>query len=470
MKNLAQQNNYRKGIDSAGSEEREQKKIFPEDYEKKDTLDKEIRDKINDEFYALLKKETFDTSDQKTILEYVQNYIRVNKYFFVDNKDQTEFVNNIVNDIFGFGILQQFLADPEVQEIFVEGSKGIFYEKNGERINSNLRFKNENAIRSVISKILAPINRKADESNPNVDARLPDGSRVAITLPPLALNGPTINIRKFKKDKFTLDQYVEFESCSPQMKEFLKWSVKAGLNILIAGGTGSGKTTLLNALSNEIPTDRGLEHIITIEDSAELIMYQPFVSSWETKAKNSEGYGEVDASALVKHALRNAPDRIILGEMRDKVAYDVLQAVNTGHDGTMSTIHCEDSNGAVTRFSDLAASSGIVTASDAKRSFGDSFNLIVFVEKFYDDHLKKHLRKITQITYVAGTGYQGASKLKLNIKPDEADKDKVYLQDLYKYDKIKRKFTCKGFIPVELQNKLKEKGYEYPPQIFEVVR
>ena len=170
-------------------------------------------------------------------------------------------------------------------------------------------------------------------------------------------------------------------------------------------------------------------------------MYQPFVSSWETKAKNSEGYGEVDASALVKHALRNAPDRIILGEMRDKVAYDVLQAVNTGHDGTMSTIHCEDSNGAVTRFSDLAASSGIVTASDAKRSFGDSFNLIVFVEKFYDDHLKKHLRKITQITYVAGTGYQGASKLKLNIKPDEADKDKVYLQDLYKYDKIKRKFT-----------------------------
>jgi pilus assembly protein CpaF len=249
------------------------------------------------------------------------------------------------------------------------------------------------------------------------------------------------------------------------MKEFLTWSVRAGLNIIIAGGTGSGKTTLLNALSNEIPADRGLEHIITIEDSAELQLYQTFVTSWETKAANSEGQGAVDSSQLLKHALRNAPTRIILGEMRDKVAYDVLQAVNTGHDGTMSTIHCENSAAAIRRFADLAASSGIISTEEATRSIGDSFDLVVFVEKFWDERDKKTYRKITQITYIAGTGTQGASRIKLK-NLDKADPNKVYLQDLFDYDKRNHTFVCSGFFPTELDNKLKAKKYQYPDGLF----
>lgn len=445
------------------------KKIFKDDEEKKANLDRDIRLAINRDFSAMLKKSKFTEEDQKTIYQYTTDYITKNEYFFVDKNDEDAFITGIVNDIFGFGVIEQLIEDPNVQEIWVEGRKGIFYEQNGRITSSDLKFRGEPNIFSLANKILAPINRKADETNPTVDARLPDGSRVAITLPPVALNGPTIDIRKFKKDKFTLDDYVKIGSASPQMKEFLTWSVRAGLNIIIAGGTGSGKTTLLNALSNEIPTDRGLEHIITIEDSAELQLYQRFVTSWETKPANSEGQGAVDSSQLLKHALRNAPTRIILGEMRDKVAYDVLQAVNTGHDGTMSTIHCEDSAAAITRFADLAASSGIIDIKEAKRSIGDSFNLVVFVERFWDERDQSYYRKITQITYICGNGRQGASRAGLK-NPEKADPDKVYLQDLYGYDKIDHAFFCKGFTPTELVNKLKSKKYEYPKDTFKATK
>lgn len=474
MKKIVDKNSYRKFTTTTSVTEAEQLKIYPDQKEKKDALDSEVRNAINEEFFNMLRKDKFEKNDQKDVTEFVKNYLKQKKYFFVDKNDQKEFISQIVNDIFGFGVIQQYILDPEISEIFVEGHKGIFYEKNGARYKSELEFKNENSIRSVISKILAPINRKADESTPIVDGRLPDGSRVAITLPPVALNGPTINIRKFKEDKFTLDDYVRLNCMSPQMREFLSLSVQGGLNILIAGGTGSGKTTLLNALANEIPFSnedaKGIERIITIEDSAELKIPQPFVASWETKSKNAEGSGEVDSSALLKHALRNAPDRIILGEMRDKVAYDVLQAVNTGHDGTMSTIHCEDSKGAVSRFADLSASAGILSPVESKKQFCESFHLIVFVEKFFDKDDNKYYRKVTQVTYVAGSGFQGASKIGLSLDFSKVDPNKPFLQDLYKYDKIKKKFVCSGFYPRELENKLREKGLTFPPELFKEVK
>jgi pilus assembly protein CpaF len=465
LKDYKKQNNYRRFKKENAPGSNNGKKIFKDDDKKKADLDKDIRSAINKDFSAMLKKDKFEDNDQKAIYQYVKNFIQSNGYFFTDKSDEEIFITSIVNDIFGFGTIQQLIVDPKVQEIWVEGRRGIFYEQEGKIIQSELKFRGEMPIFSLANKILAPINRKADETNPTVDARLPDGSRVAITLPPVALNGPTINIRKFKKDKFTLDDYVRIGSASPEMKEFLTWSVRAGLNIIIAGGTGSGKTTLLNALSNEIPADRGLEHIITIEDSAELQLYQTFVTSWETKAANSEGQGAVDSSQLLKHALRNAPTRIILGEMRDKVAYDVLQAVNTGHDGTMSTIHCENSAAAIRRFADLAASSGIISTEEATRSIGDSFDLVVFVEKFWDERDKKTYRKITQITYIAGTGTQGASRIKLK-NLDKADPNKVYLQDLFDYDKRNHTFVCSGFFPTELDNKLKAKKYQYPDGLF----
>ena len=476
MKNILVKNSYRHYSDKINKNENEQFKIYPDQIDKKNELDTEIRNAINTEFFDMLRQEKFGEHDQNIVEEYVKNYLKTKRYFFVDKKDEEAFIYQIVNDIFGFGVIQKYILDPSIQEIFVEGRKGIFYEQNGARYKSPLTFKSETAIRSVISKILAPINRKADESTPIVDARLPDGSRVAITLPPVALNGPTINIRKFKEDKFILEDYVKLGSMTEQMKEFLQLNVQAGLNILIAGGTGSGKTTLLNALCNEIPYSndndgKGMERIITIEDSAELKIPQPFVASWETKSKNAEGYGEVDSSSLLKHALRNAPDRIILGEMRDKVAFDVLQAVNTGHDGTMSTIHCENAKGAISRFADLVASSGILTPIEAAKQFGDSFHLIVFTEKYFDKDDNRFYRKVTQITYVAGSGASGASKLNLNIKEhDKIDPNKVFLQDLYVFNKIRKKFICKGFFPRELENKLLEKGLHYPESLFKAVK
>lgn len=446
--------------------------IYKDDVQKKKELDKEIRTGINKEFFELLKKDvqSFTDDDKQSIINFINNYIKIKRIFFDDRDDEEHFVSVIVNDIFGLGVIQNLVNNPQIEEIWVEGTTPIKYKIKGETVESKLSFKSDSAVVSLINKILAPINRQANESNPTVDARLQDGSRVCIVLPPIALNGPSINIRKFKKDKFILDDYVRLNSCSSTMAEFLKNSVKAGLNILVAGGTGSGKTTLLNALSNEIPSDRGIEHIITIEDSAELNFYNTFVSSWETKNKNTEGYGEVDSSQLVKQSLRYAPDRIILGEMRDKVAYDVLQAVNTGHDGTMSTIHCESSAGAVTRFAELASTSGYITTEEAKRDLANSFDLIVYVERFYDDVAKETYRKITQITYVAGSGEQGATKIGKKISKDEKiDPSKVWLQDLYKYDKLKRKFVCTGFVPTELVKKLEEKNYAYPQGIFNKV-
>lgn len=468
MRTIAQKYNYRNFMKIQEHKELDTYKIFPEDKNKKTELDKEIREAINKEFFNLLKKDNYNDDDKKMITEFIKSFIREKQYYFTEKEDKEDFIMGIVNDIFGLGILEGYIKDPTIQEIWVRGTEGIYYEKEGKRIKGNIRFQHESSVRSLINKILAPINRKADESNPYVDARLPDGSRVAITLPPLSLKGPQITIRKFKQDKFTLDDYVKIGSASPEMAEFLKWSVKGGLNILVAGGTGSGKTTLLNALTNEIPVDRGNEHLITIEDSAELVVYQDFVSSWETKNSNAEGVGGVSSSELLKHALRNSPDRIILGEMRDKVAYDVLQAVNTGHDGTMSTIHSENPAGTVNRFADLAATSGIITAQEAKRSFGNSFDLIVYLSKVFDPDTKETSRKITRVTYVAGSGFQGASRLKLNISMDKIDPYKVFLQDIYKYDEIKKKFITTGFFPQELDKKLQIKGYQYPVGIFEV--
>lgn len=447
-------------------DEKYKNRIGPEDHEKKTMLDAEIREEINREFFNLLKKNTFDENDQRVISSFIDNYIKKNQYFFTDPDDLKSFVNGIVLDIFGLGIIESLRKDSTVQEIWVNGHDHIWYEQDGKRKAYPLKFKDDTSVRNLINKILAPINRKADDSNPLVQGRLSDGSRVSVTLSPVSLNGATVDIRKFKDTMFTLEDYVKIGSCTEQMRQFLSMAVKAKFNIMVSGGTGAGKTTCLNALSAEIPSDGSNEHIITIEDAAELQIYQPFVSRWETKNNNSEGYGAITPKDLVEHSLRNAPDRIILGEIRDDVAYYVLQAANTGHEGTMSTIHANDSRGTIKRFGDLASEAKVLTSKEAQESFCQTFDLIVSVQKVvFPDRPPE--RKITQITYIAGMGEQGASKLGIDTKNKKIKEDKAFLEDIFKYDKIKRKFVCSGFIPNELITKAKERGVIVPPSIFE---
>lgn len=450
--------------------EQNDKDIYVTDFEKKDKLEKKVKDALANEFHVMFQKMTFSKTDSEQVENFIKNYLKQNKYFFKDPIDYHNFVSQIVNEIFGLGVLEQYINDESITEIWILGAKKIYYEQGGKRFESPLKFRNDDIIFSMINKILAPINRKADEANPVVDARLQNGSRVAITLPPIALNGPEIVIRKFKKDKFGLDKYVEFNSMSPEMADFLKVSVAWGANILVVGGTGSGKTTLLNALTSEIPRDdkkKQYEHIITIEDSAELIVDNPFLQSWETRNKNSEGKGEVTPSMLVKNSLRNSPDRIILGEIRDAVAYDVLQAAMTGHKGTMSTIHADNARKACERFSTLAGSAEIVSPLEAKEMFASSFDIIVVVEKMVfreKDGSTTVKRAITQISQIVGFGKQGAQKV--NAKNIREDDENVYLADIYRFNKQTRRFVCTGIIPKELIAKASAEGRDYNPKIF----
>ncbi len=442
----------------------ERKKIYPADADKKDKLEEDIKLEINREFHILLQKDKFDNNDANAVREFIKDYIKTNKYFFQSHSDYELFVDMIVNDIFGLGVLESYINNPEIQEIWVLGPKKIYFDRNGTREESPLKFKNDKVIVSMINKILAPINRKADESTPKVDARLADGSRVAITMPPVALNGPEIVIRKFMKNKFILSDYVRVQSLNQKMADFLATSVKWGANILVVGGTSSGKTTLLNALTNEIPCDRGEEHVITIEDSAELIVYSPFLQSWETKNKNAEGKGEVTSSDLVKHSLRNSPDRIIVGEIRDKVAYDVLQAAITGHKGTMATIHADNAAKAVDRFSTLAGSADVISSEDAKALFADAFDLIVVLERLKDPNSNKTRRMITQICHVVGVGDVAAEKLKV---AKVANPNHVYLKDIYKLNKNNFTFNTTGYIPKDLIDKAAMENREYDLSLFD---
>jgi len=440
------------------------KYIYASETDKVNALEAEIKEVLSREFSETFKKLEFSQEDENNVYNFIKRYLKENKYYFKIQKEYKDFITNIINEIFGLGILEKYIKDETIDEIWII-ERCVWYEQYSKRWKSPLSFKNDSIIYSIINKILAPINRKVDELNPLVDARLQDGSRVAVTVSPTALGGPEMNIRKFKKDKFGLNKYVELGSMSQEMADFLKTSVEWGANILVVGGTGSGKTTLLNALTSEVPRNQKTqqyEHIITIEDSAELIVDNPFTQRWETRQSNSEGKGLITASDLVKHSLRNAPDRIILGEIRDKVAYDVLQTAMTGHKGTMSTLHADNAKKAGERFATLAGSSGIVSASDAKKMFASSFDLIVVVERIVfpeEDGNQTIKRAISQIAHIVGYGKEGAEKV--GAKNIKADDDNIYYQDIFSFNKRTREFECEGYVPKELITKALFEGRHY---------
>ncbi|WP_020398026.1 CpaF family protein [Kordiimonas gwangyangensis] len=324
--------------------------------------------------------------------------------------EQRDLVTLLLDDMLGLGPLEPLLADDEISDIMVNGPKQVYVEKKGRLTLTDVHFRDNQHLMNVAQRIVTAVGRRVDESSPICDARLADGSRVNVIAPPLAIDGASISIRKFTQDKITLDRMLEFGSITPPLAKLLKIAGACRLNILISGGTGSGKTTMLNALSRMI--DKG-ERVVTIEDAAELQLQQPHVVRLETRPPNLEGQGEVTMRDLVKNALRMRPDRIILGEIRGGEAIDMLQAMNTGHDGSMGTIHANRPREALTRLENMVNMAGLhLPAKAIREQISASLDLIVQVQRMRDGG-----RRTTHVTEVVGM-----------------EGDVITTQDLFKFE------------------------------------
>ena len=336
-----------------------------------------------------------------------------------------------IDDLLGFGPLEVLIADPDVSDIMINGAKRVFIEKSGKILLTDVTFTSEKHLLNVVQKIVSLVGRRVDESSPMVDARMPDGSRFNAIIPPLALDGTLVSIRKFKRQKISLRQYLNFGSMTMEMAKFLEICGAIRLNIIISGGTGSGKTTLLNAISGNIATS---ERVITVEDAAELQLQQPHVLRMETRPPNMEGVGEINQRQLVRNALRMRPDRIIIGEIRGDEVIDVLSAMNTGHDGSMATIHANTPKDALSRIENLVGMSKVSMSSASLRNqIASAVNLIVQVARQRDGK-----RRIIQIEEIIGLdGDQILTQTIFIFRPGPMGEDGVLTGD----------FHCTGIVP-----------------------
>ncbi len=308
---------------------------------------------------------------------------------------RNQIFDQVLNDLLGFGPLQSLLDDPDVTEIMVNGPKKVYIERKGQLSKTNIAFDDDNHVMQIIDRIILPLGRRVDADSPTVDARLPDGSRVNAVVRPVAIDGPSITIRKFSKDRLKVDDLIKYGSITQNMAEFMRACVVARFNIVISGGTGSGKTTLLNVLSGFIPEN---ERIITIEDAAELQLQQDHVMRMETKTANVDGAGAVTIRDLVKNSLRMRPDRIVVGEVRGGEALDMLQAMNTGHDGSLTTVHANSPRDALGRIETLVLMAGMdLPLKVVRQQISSAVDLIV-----QQTRLKDGQRKVTAVTEVAG--------------------------------------------------------------------
>jgi pilus assembly protein CpaF len=368
----------------------------------------------------------------------------------ISRDDRQRIALEIADDILGHGPLERLLADDSVTEIMVNGPNDIWIERAGRLSPSDVQFKDEWHLRRIINKMVAQVGRRIDESSPMVDARLPDGSRVNAVLPPLSLSGPLITIRKFSRKRLTLDDMIKLGTLSQETVEFLQRCIRAQLNMLISGGTGSGKTTLLNALSTAIPEE---ERIVTIEDAAELRLNQTHVLRLESRPRDLAGENEIPIRELVRNSLRMRPDRIIVGEVRGAEALDMLQAMNTGHDGSLSTIHANSPRDALARVETMVLMSGYDLPVRAIREQSSSaLDAIIHLERLEDGS-----RRVTTITEV-----------------QRMESDVITLQDLFKFqiDEITRDSTIVGGLrPTGLRpgfiSKFEKRGVALPLGLFQ---
>ncbi|MFO0999280.1 MAG: CpaF family protein [Planctomycetaceae bacterium] len=313
----------------------------------------------------------------------------------LNRSERERLVEEVLDEAFGFGPLELLLKEEGVADIMINGPKNVFLEKNGRIVKSDVTFRDNDHLLQILDRIVSRVGRRVDETSPMVDARLPDGSRLNAIIPPLALDGPSLTIRRFGSNPLTLEDLLKFGAFTPEMVMFLEGAMKARLNIIISGGTGSGKTTLLNTLSSFISNEN---RIITIEDAAEIQLQQEHVLRLETRPPNIEGKGRVTATDLVKNALRMRPDRIIIGECRGGEALDMLQAMNTGHDGSLTTVHSNNPRDAISRIETLVNMSGCeLPMSAIRKQIASAVHLIIQANR-----LQGGPRKVTYITEVVG--------------------------------------------------------------------
>ena len=361
----------------------------------------------------------------------------------------TRLANEIADDILGYGPLERLLGDDSITEIMVNGPSEIWIERQGRLYETTVRFTDDSHLRRIINKIVAQIGRRIDESSPMVDARLPDGSRVNAIIPPLSLSGPLMTIRKFSRKRLTLEDMSNLGTLSPGTVEFLRLCVRAELNIMVSGGTGSGKTTLLNALSSAIPE---ADRIVTIEDAAELQLHQRHVLRLESRPPNIEGEGAVPIRELLRNSLRMRPDRIIVGEIRGAEALDMLQAMNTGHEGSLSTLHANTPRDALSRIETMVLMAGYdLPVKAIRQQVASALDMVVHLERLQDG-----TRRVTAVTEVQGM-----------------ESDVITLQDLFsfKIDSFSPDGTVVGALrstglrPVFV-TKFEHRGIDLPNSLF----
>ncbi|MBB3113827.1 pilus assembly protein CpaF [Paenibacillus phyllosphaerae] len=407
----------------------------------------ELKNKLHKQVLSDLKDEDVEAIIPK--IDAMAIEIIMEDESFRGKVDRKKVVEELLHDLTGFGPINPLLLDPEVSEVMVNGPNQVYVERGGKVELSYVQFRDDEHVMNIIEKIVAPIGRRVDESSPMVDARLPDGSRVNVIIPPLSLKGPTITIRKFSKDPFTIENLIDFGTVTRDMAVFLEACVKARLNMFISGGTGSGKTTTLNVISGFIPSD---ERIVTIEDAAELQLWQEHVVSLESRPPNIEGKGAVTIRDLVRNSLRMRPERIVIGEVRGGEALDMLQAMNTGHDGSLATGHSNSPRDMISRLETMVLMAGIELPVKAIREqIAGAIDVII-----QQSRLKDGSRKITNITEVQGM-----------------EGDVIVLQDIFTFKqtgvdergRIAGKLAPTGVRPM-FYERLETSGIHIPASVF----
>lgn len=394
---------------------------------------------------------SLNEGERRLTIERLINQFMAEEKVIIPRTDKELLLSRIIDESVGFGPLESLLNDEDITEILVNGPNEVFVEKRGRLERSNITFKDEAHIRHIIDRVIAPLGRRLDESSPMVDARLPDGSRVNAVIPPISLNGTLISIRKFRKTPFEMDDLISFQSLNDDMSRFIEALVEVKTNVLISGGTGSGKTTLLNAVAKAIPV---YERVITIEDSAELRLNRPSVVGMEARPANVEGKGEVSIRQLVRNALRMRPDRIIVGEVRGAEAFDMLQAMNTGHEGSLTTVHANTPADAIRRVEGMVIMAGMDLPTHIVREYiVGALDYIIQAERLTDGS-----RKIVNIAEVYVD-----------------DKNQIQVRDVFRFNKtgidskgnVEGHFTATGVVPKILEQ-MKVFGIQLDPSMFKV--
>jgi pilus assembly protein CpaF len=404
---------------------------------------------IIDEFNLALLEKLPREELVRQVRAYIANYVRAEN-LALNQRELDLFSDEVIDEMTGFGPIEPLLKDPTVTDILINTHEICFVERFGKLYRTDVRFKDEAHLLRIVNKIVAGVGRRIDESSPMVDARLPDGSRVNVAIRPIAVDGPLVSIRKFAERPFDMERLIEVGTLRPQMVDLLCAAVHGKISLIISGGTGSGKTTLLNALSNYIPLD---ERLITIEDAAELQLQQPHVGRLETRPANIEGKGEIRQRDLVKNALRMRPDRIIVGECRGEEAFDMLQAMNTGHEGSMTTIHANSPRDGLKRLEQMVGMAGMpMTIASIRSQIASAITVVMQLQRLPDGK-----RKLTSVSEI--TGMEG---------------EVIQMHEIYRFVKehtdqsgnIIGSFRASGIRPNFLQE-LKAYGIELPPSHFD---